>query len=144
MIPSKVICVDIYSNKSWNIVAQGMFTLRRINQMEREMCNYLDWKLTVDNPILGNFEATQASWTERQYAMLSRWDTGYSTEDLGCPPRRVYSPSPTSRRITPDPKKSDVFKRVTLQSRPPGSERAHGEPADTDESYPPSSLRYFA
>ncbi|KAJ4483494.1 hypothetical protein J3R30DRAFT_3448930 [Lentinula aciculospora] len=55
MIASKVICDDTYSNKSWSIVAQGMFTLREINQMEREMCNYLDWELTVDNPILANF-----------------------------------------------------------------------------------------
>ncbi|KAF7321529.1 Alternative cyclin Pcl12 [Mycena kentingensis (nom. inval.)] len=57
MIASKVICDDTYSNKSWSIVAQGMFSLREINQMEREMCNYLDWELTVDNPILSNFEA---------------------------------------------------------------------------------------
>ncbi|KAL0955762.1 hypothetical protein HGRIS_001976 [Hohenbuehelia grisea] len=57
MIASKVICDDTYSNKSWSIVAQGMFTLREINQMEREMCSYLDWELTVDNPILNNFEA---------------------------------------------------------------------------------------
>ncbi|KAF4599926.1 hypothetical protein EYR40_007032 [Pleurotus pulmonarius] len=56
MIASKVICDDTYSNKSWSIVAQGMFTLREINQMEREMCSYLDWELTVDNPILANFE----------------------------------------------------------------------------------------
>jgi hypothetical protein len=56
MIASKVICDDTYSNKSWSIVAQGMFTLREINQMEREMCSYLDWELTVDNPILSNFE----------------------------------------------------------------------------------------
>ncbi|TEB16910.1 cyclin-like protein, partial [Coprinellus micaceus] len=56
MIASKVICDDTYSNKSWGIVAQGMFSLREINQMEREMCNYLDWELTVDNPILSNFE----------------------------------------------------------------------------------------
>ncbi|KAJ7184270.1 hypothetical protein C8R46DRAFT_455905 [Mycena filopes] len=57
MIASKVICDDTYSNKSWSIVAQGMFTLREINQMEREMCSHLDWELTVDNPILSNFEA---------------------------------------------------------------------------------------
>ncbi|KAG9219383.1 hypothetical protein CCMSSC00406_0001793 [Pleurotus cornucopiae] len=56
VIASKVICDDTYSNKSWSIVAQGMFTLRAINQMEREMCSYLDWELTVDNPILANFE----------------------------------------------------------------------------------------
>jgi hypothetical protein len=57
MIASKVICDDTYSNKSWSVVAQGMFSLREINQMEREMCSYLEWELTVDNPILGNFEA---------------------------------------------------------------------------------------
>jgi len=56
MIASKVICDDTYSNKSWGIVAQGMFSLREINQMEREMCSYLEWELTVDNPILENFE----------------------------------------------------------------------------------------
>ncbi|CAK5281666.1 unnamed protein product [Mycena citricolor] len=56
MIASKVICDDTYSNKSWSIVAQGMFTLREINQMEREMCNYLDWELTVDEPILSQFQ----------------------------------------------------------------------------------------
>jgi hypothetical protein len=33
---SKVICDDTYSNKLWSIVAQGMFTLREINQMECE------------------------------------------------------------------------------------------------------------
>jgi len=37
-------------------VAQGMFTLREINWMERELCNYLDWELTVDDPILSSFE----------------------------------------------------------------------------------------
>jgi hypothetical protein len=56
MIASKVICDDTYSNKSWAIVAQQMFSLREINQMEREMCSYLEWELTVDNPILNNFE----------------------------------------------------------------------------------------
>ncbi|KAF8188194.1 hypothetical protein K438DRAFT_1972386 [Mycena galopus ATCC 62051] len=39
------------------IFAQGMFTLREINQVECEMCNYLNWELTVDNLILANFEA---------------------------------------------------------------------------------------
>ncbi|TEB34017.1 hypothetical protein FA13DRAFT_1812031 [Coprinellus micaceus] len=56
MIASKVICDDTYSNKSWGIAAQGMFPLREINQMECKMCNYLDWELTIDNPILSNFE----------------------------------------------------------------------------------------
>ncbi|KDQ13284.1 hypothetical protein BOTBODRAFT_111719, partial [Botryobasidium botryosum FD-172 SS1] len=42
MIASKIICDDTYSNKSWCVVVQGMFLLREINQMEREMCVYLE------------------------------------------------------------------------------------------------------
>ncbi|KAF9484133.1 hypothetical protein BDN70DRAFT_873030 [Pholiota conissans] len=56
MISSKVMCDDTYSNKSWCIAAQAMFTLREINQMEREMCNYLNWELMVDHQTLFNFE----------------------------------------------------------------------------------------
>jgi hypothetical protein len=37
-----------YSNKSWCIVGQGMFALWEINQMECEMCSYLEWQLNVD------------------------------------------------------------------------------------------------
>ena len=48
MIASKVICDDTYSNKSWGIVGQEMFQLREVNQMEREMCQYLDWELNVE------------------------------------------------------------------------------------------------
>ncbi|KAG1851941.1 hypothetical protein F4604DRAFT_1592179 [Suillus subluteus] len=36
MLTSKVICDDTYSNKSWSIVAQGMFQLREINQVRRQ------------------------------------------------------------------------------------------------------------
>ncbi|KAI0669695.1 hypothetical protein C8Q78DRAFT_1041616 [Trametes maxima] len=56
MIASKVICDDTYSNKSWSIVAQGMFALREINQMEREMCSYLEWQLSIDPNALKEFE----------------------------------------------------------------------------------------
>ena len=56
MIASKVICDDTYSNKSWGIVGQGMFQLREVNQMEREMCQYLDWELNVEPSTLNEFE----------------------------------------------------------------------------------------
>ena len=42
MIAFKAICDDTYPNKSWLIVGQGIFQLREINQMEREMCQYLE------------------------------------------------------------------------------------------------------
>lgn len=57
MIASKVICDDTYSNKSWCIVGQGMFALREINQMEREMCSYLEWQLNVEPSALKEFES---------------------------------------------------------------------------------------
>jgi hypothetical protein len=56
MIASKVVCDDTYSNKSWCVVGQGMFSLREINQMEREMCGYLEWVLNVQNSELVEFE----------------------------------------------------------------------------------------
>ena len=42
MRASKIIRDDMYFNKSWCIVGQGMFAFREINQMVREMCSYLD------------------------------------------------------------------------------------------------------
>ncbi len=45
MIASKVVCDDTYSNQSWCVVGQKMFNLKEVNQMEREMCGYLEWNL---------------------------------------------------------------------------------------------------
>ena len=47
MLASKMLCDDSYSNKSWTIVGQGLFTLTEINQMERELLSYLDLHLDV-------------------------------------------------------------------------------------------------
>ena len=57
MIASKVICDDTYSNKSWCVVGLGMFALWGINQMEREMCSYLEWQLNVKPSALQEFES---------------------------------------------------------------------------------------
>ena len=56
MITSKVICNGTYSNKSWSIVSWAMFQLREINQMEWEMCQYLDWELNVEPGNLKEFK----------------------------------------------------------------------------------------
>jgi hypothetical protein len=50
MLASKVICDDTYSNKLWSIVAQRMFQLREINQMEREMCQYIKCQSRPGSP----------------------------------------------------------------------------------------------
>src|SRR5258708_4113263 len=57
MLAPKIIYDDTYSNKSWCIVGQGMFALWEINQMEREMCSYLEWQLSVDPLMLRDFQA---------------------------------------------------------------------------------------
>jgi hypothetical protein len=65
MISSKVMYDATYSNKSWCIIAQDIFSLREINQMESTMCAILDWELTVNDPILANFtKAVKADFGE--------------------------------------------------------------------------------
>ncbi|KAI0315301.1 hypothetical protein OF83DRAFT_1028823, partial [Amylostereum chailletii] len=56
MLAAKIICDNAYSNKSWYSAAQSMFALHEINQMEREMCSYLEWQLNVDPTVLREFE----------------------------------------------------------------------------------------
>jgi hypothetical protein len=77
MISSKVMCDDTYSNKSWSVVAQGMFNLREINQMEREMCNYLEWELTTANPMLFTFETVVKRDFREQKPMYPSYPTSF-------------------------------------------------------------------
>lgn len=57
MLASKVECDDTYSNKSWTIVGQGLFSLSEINQMERELFGYLGFRVNVQNEELQEFVA---------------------------------------------------------------------------------------
>ncbi|KAG8734689.1 hypothetical protein FRC10_011535 [Ceratobasidium sp. 414] len=57
LLASKVTRDGGYLNKTWCVVSQGMFTLREINQMEREMCGFLEWALNVKPEDLRDFEA---------------------------------------------------------------------------------------
>ncbi|KAJ7178777.1 hypothetical protein C8R43DRAFT_1189312 [Mycena crocata] len=124
MIASKVICDGTYSNKSWSIVAQGMFTLREINQMEREICNYLDWELTVDNPILGNFEAM----VQRDFPPDSKGP--YPTYSLHMVSKRVVkAAASTSATSIPEP-------NSTTSPIPAFGQQRQATPTDT--AYPPS------
>lgn len=116
MIASKVICDDTYSNKSWSIVAQGMFTLREINQMEREMCNYLDWELTVDNTILTNFQsmvkhdfATEGPYPTYSLQTVSKRAAKAAESESATPmpePNSTTSPIPMFGQRNPTPSKS--------------------------------------
>jgi len=89
MLASKVICDDTYSNKSWSIVAQGMFQLREINQMEREMCQYLEWELNVDPVTLRDFE----EMVKKDFVGPRPYSTYYI---LPTSPKIVYESFPSS------------------------------------------------
>ncbi|OBZ69722.1 PHO85 cyclin-9 [Grifola frondosa] len=82
MIASKVICDDTYSNKSWSIVGQGMFALREVNQMEREMCSYLEWQLNIEPGALKEFEAKSSHSTSTSPASSASPATPLGYEDL--------------------------------------------------------------
>jgi len=75
MISSKVMCDDTYSNKSWSVVAQGMFNLREISQMEREICNYLE--LTAANPMLSTFETAVKKDFREQKPVYPSYPTSF-------------------------------------------------------------------
>lgn len=57
MLASKVLFEATFSNRSWSIVAQKMFSLDEINQMEREMLAYLGWNVSIHCDELVEFEA---------------------------------------------------------------------------------------
>jgi Cyclin, N-terminal domain len=89
MIASKVICDDTYSNKSRFIAGQNLYTLKEVNQMEREMCSYLEWLLHVEAPGLEAF--------------TQRVKKEYSPDCGPNPPQWVSSPAPVVAAAAPTP-----------------------------------------
>jgi len=109
MIASKVICDDTYSNKSWGIVGQGMFQLREVNQMEREMCQYLDWELNVEPSTLKEFE----EMVRKDFAGPGPYPT-YVLQTIS----KLASVSTTST-IVPNTSTSPIPSFAPRQSSPP-------------------------
>ncbi|WWC70198.1 uncharacterized protein I206_104148 [Kwoniella pini CBS 10737] len=109
MIASKVICDDTYSNQSWSIVAQKMFALKEVNQMEREMCGYLEWNLNVAGDEIVDFEAKiRSEHGPRAVARASTASSSSSSAGSVIVPIPVVSASrsyPTPE-TTPDPQPS--------------------------------------
>ncbi|WOO85629.1 PHO85 cyclin-2 [Vanrija pseudolonga] len=106
MIASKVICDDTYSNQSWCIVGQKMFALKEINQMEREMCGYLEWNLNVAGDELAEFEArTRAEHGPRAVARASSAVSSEVSLAASSPAETLANVYP-SPETTPDPSSS--------------------------------------
>ncbi|KAF6750747.1 hypothetical protein DFP72DRAFT_817422 [Ephemerocybe angulata] len=56
MIATKTLVDETYTNKSWKQIIGPGFSLRELNQMEREMCRFLEWDFLVENQDLIAFE----------------------------------------------------------------------------------------
>ncbi|KAJ9090653.1 hypothetical protein QFC19_009510 [Naganishia cerealis] len=102
MIASKMVCDDTYSNQSWCIVGQKMFALKEMNQMEREMCGYLDWQLNATAEEVEDFESrisaeysNAAVFARRQAALLASQKPTVSAS-----PRPLSTISPSDLRQT--------------------------------------------
>ncbi|KAH7904011.1 hypothetical protein BJ138DRAFT_1019739, partial [Hygrophoropsis aurantiaca] len=140
MLASKVICDDTYSKKSWSIVAQGMFQLREINQMEREMCQYLEWELNVEPATLKEFE----DMVRKDFAGPEPYPTYIlkSTTKTTPPPTTIpFPPATTSlsaatRFPTTPPPTTIPFPPATTSDTPAPS---YGQryPSPPKPSYPP-------
>jgi hypothetical protein len=99
MIASKVVCDDTYSNKSWAVVGQGMFQLKEINQMEREMCGYLEWHLNIDYQELEQF--TERTQLEFGSGVVNPSLPVTSSIAPAQPKPAAPTTNPTSSRLTP-------------------------------------------
>jgi len=135
MIASKVICDDTYSNQSWGIVAQKMFALKEINQMEREMCGYLEWNLNVGGDEVTAFEARVRS--EHGPKAVARASTPSIEVPIVYPTVHPYptpdtTPDTMSRPIRPVPspyKSRPSYRQQATFPSPPSS------PTFLDESH---------
>ncbi|KAJ3989738.1 hypothetical protein F5890DRAFT_1549294 [Lentinula detonsa] len=114
MIASKVMCDDTYSNKSWSVVAQGMFAVREVNQMEREMCGYLDWELTVEGEILTSFQAR----VTQDFAPLHGPYPTYSLQDVSKRSVKVIDSKSNTPAPLPDSSTSHFPSFSQRQSSP--------------------------
>ncbi|GAA5871897.1 hypothetical protein JCM3774_000723 [Rhodotorula dairenensis] len=113
MLSSKISMDDTYSNKSWQIVGQGLFELREVNQMERELFAFLGWNVVVRDEelelwvheVVGPYEAERE--LARSLAIAAQEQQRKSMEDrkrrrdLQAPtpsPSTSRSPSPSTLR----------------------------------------------
>ncbi|KAF8633442.1 hypothetical protein AX17_004612 [Amanita inopinata Kibby_2008] len=128
MIASKVICDDTYSNKSWAIVAQGLFSLREINQMEREMCSYLDWELTVDSETLQRFERA----IKKDFSLQQDNYPQYSVEMVS--KRAIRAASSTTATPVPEPSSTTSPIPMFSQQRNASPAKPQPQPASRGTS----------
>lgn len=125
MMAAKIFLDDAYSNKSWVTITQGMFPLREINQMEREICKFLDWDLTIHNPMLADFEkqvVKDFSLNHSQYPSYPLAFVSKRAASTTTIPRReapIITASLSGVQTTQSPRALSTHRSNSLPSTPP-------------------------
>ncbi|EIM21427.1 hypothetical protein WALSEDRAFT_60425 [Wallemia mellicola CBS 633.66] len=101
MISSKVNNDDTFANSSWHIVARGQFTLKEINQMERELFAHLGYQVTVNESEIDNLSYHLQSFQSALYqtppstpSAFKRQKLYYGTAYPSPPPTPIHQRSP--------------------------------------------------
>lgn len=119
MLASKSTCDDTYSNKSWTIVGQGLFSLREVNQMERELFGYLGFRVNVEIEELDDFVAgleqgrihapieppspdMSTAATEEAFEVAQHDDLAVDDVEIAAAANDVVSPSAASEPCFPE------------------------------------------
>ncbi|KAJ3537576.1 hypothetical protein NMY22_g5535 [Coprinellus aureogranulatus] len=154
MVASKSMCDEVYSNNSWGIVAQRLFPLEEINRMEREMCDCLDWDVTINGALLKvfreqvseDFSNDKESYPNYALAFVSRRTCLRDKPMAGAEPASPIT-NPTRQDIRPQPLDEHTLpsdqtpiplpETSSSSSTTKFGSRAHHN--DTSERYPTST-----
>ena len=93
IIAAKILNDRTYNNTAWVTVSRNQFTHEAINEMERKMCDYLNFKLAIFGPMLKVFEeAVKRDFNEDRTSYPS-----YSYDMVS--PRRKEKKKTTTRLV---------------------------------------------
>lgn len=99
MLACKTLCDDSYNNKSWVIVGQNLFTLREVNQMERELFGYLDLHLKIMPDEMIQFAAELEKYGAPSVTLEDLKRTRFSVPSTGSSVLRTPSRSGSSTHV---------------------------------------------
>ncbi|TIA91241.1 hypothetical protein E3P99_01173 [Wallemia hederae] len=113
MISSKVNNDDTFANSSWHIVARGQFTLKEINQMERELFAHLGYQVTVNECEIETLSYHLQSFQSALYQTPPTTPCSFKRQKLDYGSATTAYPSPPP---TPIHQRSPVY--ATVQAQP--------------------------
>ncbi|KAM5542983.1 hypothetical protein V8D89_003367 [Ganoderma adspersum] len=79
ILAHKVLCDTTNWNRTWSTIIGNMFLPREVNQMERYLCDYLDWKVGIEGIALKDLRAFEANAAFRVSATEPFWSFHLST-----------------------------------------------------------------